>query len=48
MENSTIYKGYTITRHKKEGYVVSKNGVVVTSQPSIQFAMKFIDGATKE
>jgi hypothetical protein len=45
MENEQMpYRGYDIKPNKRDGgYVVSKAGEVVTSQPSLEFARKWID-----
>jgi hypothetical protein len=42
-----IYRGFNIVSHQVEGYVIKKDGLVVSSQPSMDFAYKFIDKAKK-
>jgi hypothetical protein len=41
------YKGFHIGKAKISGYVITRAGVVITSQPSVEFAKKFIDRANK-
>jgi hypothetical protein len=43
-----IYRGYDIEEHSKEGYVIKLNGKVVGSQPSLEFAYKFIDAEKRK
>jgi hypothetical protein len=38
-----IYRGYDIEPVKTGGFVIKKDGVVIGSQPSSEFAYKFID-----
>ena len=38
-----IYRGYKIDPHETSGYVIRKDGVVVSSQPSLEFAYSWID-----
>ena len=41
---SEIYRGYEITKAKGGGFVITdKKGVVVCSQPSMEFAYTWID-----
>jgi len=38
------YRGFLIVKHPKEGYIIkAKDGEVLSSQPSIEFAQRFID-----
>jgi hypothetical protein len=38
-----IYRGYDIEPVRTGGVVIKKDGVVIGSQPSFEFAYKFID-----
>ena len=40
---SEIYRGYDIESNPKGGYVIRKGGQVVCSQPSLDFAHRWID-----
>ena len=40
---SEIYRGFEITKAKGGGFVIEKNGKVVASQPSLEFAYSWID-----
>jgi hypothetical protein len=42
-----IYRGYDIEK-KHDGYVISKDGKVVCSQPSEEFAMSWVDQDRRE
>ena len=44
-----IYRGYDIGDRQPDGYrVIRKDGVVVSSQPSLEFAYSFIDREIKK
>jgi hypothetical protein len=44
-----IYRGYEIERHDThEGYVIKKDGEVVSSQPSVEFAQNWVDGERRK
>ena len=39
-----IYRGYEIEKHPQGGYVIKKDGEVMSSQPSLEFAHNWVDG----